>query len=307
MSLQLDKVKHGRTSESGINQVSVIGSGLMGSGIAQVIAEAGYPVQLIDISSERLQLALDNITNNLERKQKKGKCSKEHAEQTLQRINGSVVLDSVCQTELVIEAVPEEMNIKKEIFREVDSRVAENTIIASNTSGLSIAALGSVTKQPEKVIGLHFFYPAPVMKLVEVIPSLITSQATYESCVSFIYSIGKEPVKCPDYPGFLVNRILIPMVNEAIYCVMEGSSPEDIDRAMTLGANHKMGPITLADFVGLDVLLATMEGLYEGYSDSKYRPCPLLKKMVESGNLGRKTGRGFYIYEKSGKIIKSAI
>src|SRR5699024_8416086 len=209
-------------------------------------------------------------------------------------------IDSIKNAELIIEAVPEDLELKKKVFSEIDQHANENAILASNTSGLSIAAISSSTKRPEKVIGFHYFYPVPVMNLVEVIPSIITDQETIIKMNQFANSIGKTPVLCKDYPGFIVNRLLIPMVNEAAYLVMEGASPVDVDKAMKLGANHKMGPITLADFVGLEVLLATMEGLYQGFQDSKYRPCPLLKKIVESGNYGKKTGKGFYHYDENG-------
>lgn len=290
-----------------IKQVSVIGGGLMGSGIAQAAAEAGFSVNLVEVNGERLQYGLGIISNNLQRKVNKEKCTLEHMEKTLSLIAGKTEFASVQDSDLIIEAVPENLEIKKSVFKQLDELAKTDCILASNTSGLSIASIGSATKRPENVIGFHFFYPVPVMSLVEVIPSIITSEETYQAMMVFGEAIGKKPVKCPDYPGFLVNRILIPMVNEAIFCVMEGARPGDVDEAMKLGANHRMGPIMLADFVGLDVLLATMEGLYEGFSDSKYRPCPLLKKMVESGNLGRKTGRGFYIYDEKGNAIQSAI
>ncbi|MFD1707021.1 3-hydroxyacyl-CoA dehydrogenase family protein [Siminovitchia sediminis] len=290
-----------------VHTVAVIGGGLMGSGIAQVVAEAGKKVCLVDVSADQVQKSIKTISNHLSRKVEKGKCSKEHMEQTLDRITGTTEMANIQEAQLVIEAVPEKLDIKKKVFAELDTYANKDAILASNTSGLSIAAIGAAAKRPEKVIGLHFFYPAPIMKLVEVIPSLITSQDTYDTAYQFVKDIQKDPVECKDYPGFIVNRILVPMVNEAIFCLMEGVKPEDVDQAMKLGANHKMGPITLADFVGLDVLLATMEGLYEGFSDSKYRPAPLLKKMVESGNLGKKTGRGFYIYNEKGEQVGSAI
>lgn len=284
-----------------VKSVSVVGGGLMGSGITQVIAEAGKQVTLIEVSQDRIDSSLEIIKKNLERKIKKEKCTQEEMEATLSRIEAKIGIEQASLSDLVIEAVPENLEIKKDVFSKLDQIAKEDAILASNTSGLSIAAIGSATKRPEKVIGLHYFYPVPMMALVEVTPSIVTSEETYKIAYDFVKEISKEPVTCKDYPGFLVNRLLIPMVNEAIYCVMEGTKPEDVDNAMKLGANHRMGPITLADFVGLDVLLATMEGLYEGFSDSKYRPCPLLKKLVESGNLGRKTGSGFYSYDQNGK------
>ncbi|WP_017728776.1 3-hydroxyacyl-CoA dehydrogenase family protein [Halalkalibacterium ligniniphilum] len=290
-----------------ISHVSVIGGGLMGTGIALVIAEANKKVQLIEVSQERIDSCLFSMKKTLERKVSKGKLSEEEMNAALQRIDFKTSMDSISESDLVIEAVPENLDIKKAVFAKIDKFANEKAILASNTSGLSIAAIGSATKRPENVIGLHYFYPVPVMELVEVTPSIVTSQSTIERSYHFVESIFKKPVKCKDYPGFLVNRLLIPMVNEAIYCVMEGTKPEDVDAAMKLGANHRMGPITLADFVGLDVLLATMEGLYEGFSDSKYRPCPLLKKLVESGNYGKKTGRGFYQYNEDGSKGKSVV
>ncbi|WP_100397974.1 3-hydroxyacyl-CoA dehydrogenase family protein [Bacillus sp. FJAT-44742] len=289
------------------NKIAVVGGGLMGAGIAQNAAESGKEVTLIEVDEEQAEKAIQRIKKQLDNKVKKERITATQAEETLNKIQTKTDYKFLSNAELVIEAVPEKLEIKKKVFKQLDESANPEAVLASNTSGLSIAAIGSVTKRPEKVIGLHYFYPVPVMKLVEVIPSIITSQETVDKMYQFAESIGKQPVRCQDYPGFLVNRLLIPMVNEAVYCVMEGADPKDVDNAMKLGANHRMGPITLADFVGLDVLLATMEGLYEGFNDSKYRPCPLLKKVVESGNYGVKTGQGFYKYDENGNQQDVAI
>ncbi|WP_059104347.1 3-hydroxyacyl-CoA dehydrogenase family protein [Shouchella shacheensis] len=286
-----------------VNQVAIIGGGLMGSGIAQNAAEHGNHVTIIEVSAQAAEQSVASIKNQLQRKVQKERISQQEMEGTLGRVSTAIGFEHIKSADIIIEAVPEKLELKQEVFRQLDVYASENATLASNTSGLSIAAIGSVTRRPEKVIGFHYFYPVPAMKLIEVVPSIITDQSTVEKMRGFAEGLNKRPILCQDYPGFLVNRILIPMVNEAIYCVMEGAAAEDVDDAMKLGANLKMGPIALADFVGLDTLLSTMEGLYEGYSDSKYRPCPLLKKVVESGNLGLKTGRGFFQYDESGKKI----
>ncbi|WP_018924883.1 3-hydroxyacyl-CoA dehydrogenase family protein [Salsuginibacillus kocurii] len=290
-----------------IEEIAVIGGGLMGSGIAQNAAESGKKVKMIEVNEDVGTNSLASIKKQLDRKVKKERITAGQAEQAHNLITLETEIEKVEGVKLVIEAVPEELSIKKKVFSELDKYADDDAILASNTSGLSIAAIGSSTSRPEQVIGFHYFYPVPVMSLVEVVPSIITSQSTVDTMYEFAQSINKHPVKCQDYPGFLVNRLLIPMVNEAVYCVMEGADPRDVDNAMKLGANHKMGPITLADFVGLDVLLATMEGLYEGFKDSKYRPCPLLTKVVESGNYGVKTGKGFYHYDENNKQQGAAI
>ncbi|MBY7144562.1 3-hydroxybutyryl-CoA dehydrogenase [Virgibacillus sp. NKC19-3] len=290
-----------------LESMAIVGGGLMGAGIAQNAAESGKSVMLIEINESKANEAIGNIEKQLNVKVKKQKITDNEKELALKNITINSDIEHIKGVDLVIEAVPEELEIKKKVFAQMDQYVDKQTILASNTSGLSIAAIGSVTQRPEKVIGFHYFYPVPVMKLVEVVPSIITDKTTMEAMFDFAYSIGKAPVRCQDYPGFLVNRLLVPMVNEAVYCVMEGAEPKDIDEAMKLGANHRMGPLTLADFVGLDVLLATMEGLYNGFQDSKYRPCPLLKKVVESGNYGVKTGKGFYYYDESGKQLQQVI
>ncbi|ALS22590.1 MULTISPECIES: 3-hydroxyacyl-CoA dehydrogenase family protein [Paenibacillus] len=287
-----------------IGNVGVVGAGLMGSGIAQVVAEAGYDVVWVDISGEQLHKGLANIKRMLDRKAEKGKMTPEKAEAALNRLKTETDMRALADADLVIEAVPEHLELKKKIFKQLEEVTRQEAILASNTSGLSVSALGAATRRPEQVIGAHFFYPAPVMGLLEVTPGLLTSGQVLKTVMAFAKSIGKTPVECKDYPGFIVNRVLVPMMNEAIFLVMEGVKPDDIDTAMKLGANYPMGPITLADFVGLDTLLATMQGLYEGFNDSKYRPSPLLVKMVEAGTLGRKTGRGFYSYNDKGERIE---
>lgn len=252
----------------------------MGSGIAINAASHDIKVTLVENNLNQIEYIKkmnisESIFNNM------------NITNDISQINGS---------ELVIEAVNEDLQKKKEIFSHLNEYISTDTIIASNTSGLSIAELSSVSKYPENVIGFHYFYPVDKMKLVEIAPSIITNKFVIEQMKTFSDSINKTPVMSKDYPGFLVNRVLVPMINEAIFCVMEGNSPEEVDKALKLGANHPMGPITLADFVGLDTLLATMNGLYYGFKDSKYRPCPLLVKLVESGNLGKKTGSGFFNY-----------
>ena len=286
-----------------IRKVAVVGAGLMGTGITQVIAEAGLPVTWYDVSDNQLQKGLGLISSFLKRKAEKGKCTSQHADDTLDRITIKSDLSSIHDVDLVIEAVPEKLELKKKVFKQLDEVVKPEAILASNTSALSISAIGAATRRPEKVIGTHFFYPAPVLGLLEIIPGLLTSEVVFETMMSFGRLIGKTPVACKDFPGFIVNRLLVPMQNEAIYLLMEGVKPEDVDNAMKIGTNHPMGPIELSDFVGLDTLLATMEGLYEGFRDSKYRPCPLLVKMVEAGTLGRKTGKGFYQYNEKGERI----
>ncbi|WP_085524470.1 3-hydroxyacyl-CoA dehydrogenase family protein [Tuberibacillus sp. Marseille-P3662] len=286
-----------------IQQVAIIGAGLMGTGITQSVAEAGYPVKWIDVSSGQLDKGIKTIRNLLNRKVEKGYCELHHIEDTMERIITNEELIKAKDVDLVIEAVPENMEIKKKIFRQLDEIINADAFLASNTSALSISALASVTRRPEKVIGTHFFYPVPKMGLLEVIPGLLTSQNTFESLKTFGQKIGKKAVLCKDFPGFIVNRLLVPMINEAIYLVMEGVKPEDVDSAMKIGANHPMGPLKLADFVGLETLLATMEGLYDGFKDSKYRPCPLLVKMVEAGTLGNKTGKGFYDHREKEQVL----
>lgn len=278
-------------------KVSVIGSGLMGSGIAQVFAYSGFNTVLIDIKESFVENALSKIEKQLERMVEKNKCSADEKNAALSRIKISTNYDDAIDSDLVVEAVNENMEIKKEVFRKLDSICNEKTILASNTSTLSIASLASVTNRADKVIGMHFFIPAPVMKLVEIIPSINTSLETLNVIKEVSDKLNKISVTAKDFPGFIVNRIFVPMWNEAMFLVMEGIEPKDIDNAMKYGANLPMGPLELADFAGLDTVLSVMNTLYDGFKDSKFRPCPLLVKKVESGNLGRKTGKGFYDYK----------
>ncbi|MDK2798482.1 MAG: 3-hydroxybutyryl-CoA dehydrogenase [Clostridiales bacterium] len=277
-------------------KVAVIGAGLMGSGIAQTVAQAGIEVINIDISEEQTNKAKDNVIKNLNKLNAKGKMTTEQTESILQKLRYSNSYEDIKRADLIIEAVPEKMELKKKVFAELDALADNNAIIVSNTSGLSISEMASVTNRADKIMGVHFFYPAPIMKLVELIRGIGTSDETFDSVKEFSVKINKIPVEAPELPGFLVNRILVPMMNEGAFCVMEGAKPEDVDKAMKFGANLPMGPLELADFVGLDVMLATMEGLYEGFSDSKYRPCPFIKTLVKAGHLGRKSGKGFYNY-----------
>jgi 3-hydroxybutyryl-CoA dehydrogenase len=280
-----------------IKTVAVVGAGQMGVGIAQAAAMGGYAVRLYDVSAERLAGAAAVIGESLGRQASRGLIDATAAEAALGRIAMVQSLAEVGQADLVIEAAVEDEAVKKAILADLVPHLAPDTLLASNTSSISITRLASATDRPERFIGLHFMKPAPVMKLVEIIRGIATSAATYEAAVAFAESLGKTTTNAEDFPAFIVNRILVPMINEAIYTLYEGvGDVVSIDKALKLGANHPMGPLELADFMGLDVVLAIMNVLHEGLADSKYRPCPLLVKYVEAGWLGRKSGRGFYDY-----------
>lgn len=280
-----------------IRTVAVIGAGQMGSGIAQVVAAGGYEVKLYDIASDRVTLALGEIGASLARRAARGLSTETEAQAAFQRISAVATLAEAAKADLVIEAASEEEAVKKGVFTELTPLLGPDTLLASNTSSISITRLASVTDRPERFIGLHFMKPAPTMKLVELVRGIATSASTFETAVAFAESLGKITTESEDFPAFIVNRILVPMMNEAVYVLYEGvGDVASIDKALKLGANHPMGPLELADFMGLDVALAIMNVLYEGLADSKYRPCPLLVKYVEAGWLGKKSGRGFYDY-----------
>lgn len=279
-------------------QVAVVGAGTMGNGIAHVFAQHGHRVALIDSDAAALGRGIEAIERNLDRQIRKGGATEADKSAALDLIETAGKLEVAHAADLVVEAIVEDAEIKTDVFRTLDAIVKPDAILASNTSSISITRLAAATSRPDQVIGMHFMNPVPVMKLVEVIRGLETSDATHAAVVGLAESLGKTPVTVADYPGFVSNRVLLPMINEAIYCVMEGvAEPEAIDTVMKLGMGHPMGPLTLADFIGLDVCLAILEVLHDGLGDPKYRPCPLLKQMVAAGRLGRKSGRGFFEYQ----------
>lgn len=279
-------------------EIAVIGAGTMGNGIAQVFAQAGDAVRLIEVNPSQLDRGMANINKNLSRSVDKGRITAEQQEEITGRISGSSDLKDAGLAELVVEAIYEDLDAKLEVFRTLDEACPPDTVLASNTSSISITTLGTATRRPDKVIGMHFFNPVPVMKLVEVVRGLATADATYTRVFEEAQRLGKAPVEVNDFPGFVSNRVLMPMINEAIFTLYEGvADREAIDTVMKLGMNHPMGPLQLADFIGLDVCLNIMNVLHEGFGDPKYRPCPLLKQMVAAGRLGRKSGIGFYEYQ----------
>ncbi|CAN2250445.1 3-hydroxybutyryl-CoA dehydrogenase [Bacillus vallismortis] len=283
-----------------MKHIMVAGAGQMGSGIAQTAADAGFYVRIYDVNPEAAETGLKRLKKQLARDAEKGRKTEAEVKDVFSRISLSRTLEEAKHTDIVIEAIAENMAAKTELFKRLDHICPPHAILASNTSSLPITEIAAVTNRPERVIGMHFMNPVPVMKLVEVIRGLATSAETASEVMGLAEKMGKTPVEVNDFPGFVSNRVLLPMINEAIYCVYEGvAKPEAIDEVMKLGMNHPMGPLALADFIGLDTCLSIMEVLYSGLGDSKYRPCPLLRKYVKAGWLGKKSGRGFYQYEES--------
>jgi 3-hydroxybutyryl-CoA dehydrogenase len=287
----------GLMTADGIKTVGVLGAGTMGNGIAHVFARAGFRVIMRDVEKRFLDRGLDTINKNLEREVKKGKLSEDDVPAIVARIKPTTEVAALAEAEFVVEAVPEELDLKVRVLKEADAALKPSAILASNTSSISITQLAAQTSRPERFIGMHFMNPVPVMELVEVIRGLATSDETFHTTMMLCEGLGKKPVAVNDAPGFVSNRVLMPLINEAAFCVMEGvATPEAVDAVMELGMNHPMGPLELADFIGLDVCVDILEVLYKGFGDPKYRACPLLRKYVAAGWLGRKSGRGFYKY-----------
>lgn len=281
-----------------IRILGVVGAGQMGSGIAQVAAASGFSVVMNDIKDEYVEQGFATIEKSLKRMVKKEKITQKDQSEILARIEGSTSLEDMTKTNFVVEAATENESLKQQIFKDLDEYCTEGVILSSNTSSISITKIAAATKRPENVIGMHFMNPVPVMKLVEIINGLATSDETFQTTRDLTLKLGKSPVPANDFPGFISNRILMPMINEAVYALFEGvGSVEDIDQVMKLGMNHPMGPLALADLIGLDTCLAVMEVLHQGLGDTKYRPCPLLRKYVDAGWLGKKTGKGFHSYK----------
>jgi len=282
-----------------VKRIAVVGAGTMGNGIAHVFAQQGTQVTLVDVDQRQLDKAMATIRGNMDRQVKKQTLTEADRDAALGRIQPATALDAAAAAELVIEAASEATALKLDLFRRLDTIAAPGVILATNTSSISITLIAAQTKRPDRVIGMHFMNPVPMMQLVEVIRGVATSDATAGAVMETARALGKTPVEVHDYPGFVANRVLMPMINEAVFCVMEGvATPEAVDTVMKLGMNHPLGPLALADLIGLDVCLAILEVLHRGLGDDKYRPCPLLKNMVAAGRLGRKSGRGFYDYGK---------